>query len=140
LLLDYGADVKAREENEEIDWGGTFIRHGTPLDAAIGTKNVDLVRLLLERGAPVNTEGGVAYVPFVIAARMRSPAIVRLLLKQSGIKINATQNVSISYDEYESAAYAGEDYNYQKPATAVDEARSIGETQFVQLREARGAR
>jgi hypothetical protein len=49
----------------------------------------------------------------------------RFLLRQPDIKVKATQNVGINFDEYECAESAGEDCHYQSPVTAFDESHGV---------------
>jgi ankyrin repeat protein len=103
-----------------------FSRYTCPLVSAIGEKNIAMVRLLLERGANVNTEGGATLVPLIKAVDAGNMDIFGLLLRQPGIDVNASHNVNISYDRYESAGYAGEPYDYQIPITALEKAEKGG--------------
>jgi ankyrin repeat protein len=151
LLLERGADVNARLEyiQKGMESGIFFTRYSCPLISAIAiaTNNssigIEMVRLLLAWGANVNTEGGATLVPLIVAAPW-NPEIVQLLLEQKGIDINATHNTNISWDEYESRAYAREPYDIQVPITAL---RNAGElsgqyskaAQSVQLLLAHGA-
>ncbi|MDR1590716.1 MAG: ankyrin repeat domain-containing protein [Puniceicoccales bacterium] len=151
LLLDSGADINARrgrtEQNNNVkkfsECDRIFTRYSCPLADAIGEKNIDMVRLLLERGANVNTEGGATYVPLIEAVETGDLDIVRLLLEQDGINVNATHDVTptLSWDDYESIGYGGgtaADFNRQEPITALRAAGS--NAQIAQLLRAHGAR
>ncbi|MDR0740846.1 MAG: ankyrin repeat domain-containing protein [Puniceicoccales bacterium] len=117
LLLDSGADINVRwgwteqnnnvEKFSECNW--IFTRYSCPLVDAIGEKNIDIVRLLLERGAKVNTEGGATRVPLIKAVETGNLDIVRLLLAQDGIDVNATHDVTptLTWDDYEAIGYSG---------------------------------
>jgi ankyrin repeat protein len=118
-LLDHGANVNARMEEVEHDWGGTLFAHFlTPLVVAIRTGNIDIARFLLERGAKVNTEGGNTNVPLYEAVTKGRTDMICLLLNQEGIDVNAYQNVRSSWDDYESTGYSGGDF-HQVPETAL---------------------
>jgi hypothetical protein len=125
-LLDHGANVNARMEEKEYDWGGAFTHYLSPLVVAIRTKHINMVRLLLERGANVNTEGGTTNVPLYEAVKKDCDDIVRLLVEQKEIDVNVPQNVGISYDEYESVGYGGGDCHYQVPETALGNIDRVG--------------
>jgi hypothetical protein len=110
-----------------------------------------VIRLLLDRGAKVNTEGGVVDVPLHTAVHGWDSEwvdIVRLLLSQPGINVNLTKNVNISWDEYERAGYYGEPYDYHVQETplhcAGELAAKLGETfvaaQIANLLIAKGRR
>jgi ankyrin repeat protein len=140
LLLERGANVNARLEYMEQGREGwiLFTRYSCPLVRAIWRRNIEMMRLLLEWGANVNTEGGATYVPLIAAVNAQNPDIVRLLLEQKGIDVNATHNINLSWDEYESRGYAGEPYDIQVPTTAL---RAAGNNaQIAQLLRAYGAR
>jgi hypothetical protein len=89
-----------------------------------------MVRLLLQRGANVNTEGGNVNVPLYDAVnnmgRKPNADIVCLLLEQKGIDVDVPQNIGISYDEYESVGYGGGDYHYQVSETALERINRVG--------------
>jgi hypothetical protein len=121
--LNRGANVNARVEEIEYNYGGSFTHYLSPLVVAIRTRNIDMVRLLLQWGADVNTAGGNVNVPLYEAVKEAQGGIVRLLLEQKGIDVNVPQNVGISYDEYESVGYGGGDYHYQVPETALEFAK-----------------
>jgi ankyrin repeat protein len=78
-----------------------------------------MVRLLLERGANVNTEGGNINVPLYEAVKKGREDMVRLLLGQKRINIDVPQNIGISWDDYERIGYGGGDCNYQVPETSL---------------------
>jgi ankyrin repeat protein len=71
LLLDHGADAKAKPEA-----GATALHH------AAYDGNLTMVKLLLEAGAPVNTMDDRGLTPLMMAAnsRNKNPEVVRLLL------------------------------------------------------------
>ncbi|MDR0740792.1 MAG: ankyrin repeat domain-containing protein [Puniceicoccales bacterium] len=154
-LLDHGANVNARMEEVEHDYGGSFIHYLSPLVVAIRTRNIDMVRLLLQRGANVNTEGGNVNVPIYEAvlhnytvdivphgtvhhSHSQPNDIIRLLLDQEGIDVNVSQDVCMSCDQFESLGLGGEPYNFQVPKTALQLAG--GAAQLIQLLTAHGAR
>jgi ankyrin repeat protein len=86
---------------------------------AIRTGNIDMVRLLLQRGANVNTEGGNVNIPIYEAVVKGRIDIVRLLREQSGIDVNVPQNVAMSYHDVDDLGLAGEPYEFQVPETAL---------------------
>jgi ankyrin repeat protein len=145
LLLERGANVNARLEYMEQGREGwiLFTRYSCPLVRAIWRRSIAMMRLLLEWGANVNTEGGATYVPLIeateaAAADAKNLDMVRLLLEQNGIDVNATHNINLSWDEYESRGYAGEPYDIQVPTTALQAAGN--NAQIAQLLRAHGAR
>jgi ankyrin repeat protein len=142
LLLDHGADINARMEEEEHGWGAaSYIHYLSPLVVAIRTGDIDMVRLLLERGANVNTEGGTTNVPLFEAILKGRRDIARLLLMYGAV--DKAQNVQISYDEYERAAYTEEIYQYQKPQTTLDRIKYSPNKEcqeIVKLLRAKGAK
>jgi ankyrin repeat domain-containing protein 50 len=80
LLIDNGADV-----NERLTVGGS----GCALQAAAATRrNEDVIRLLLERGADINAQGGYYGNALQAAATCRNEDVIRLLLDR-GADINA---------------------------------------------------
>jgi ankyrin repeat protein len=70
LLLERGADVNARLEfvKQGRGTGILITRYRIPLISAIAKDDIEMVRLLLAWGANVNTEGGAALVPLIVAA------------------------------------------------------------------------
>ncbi|MDR2371921.1 MAG: ankyrin repeat domain-containing protein [Puniceicoccales bacterium] len=155
LLLDRGADVNAclayPERNDNGEQFGEcdriFTRYSCPLIYAIrwhimGWQNIEMVRLLLEWGANVNTEDGATLVPLIAAVETGDINMVRLLLEQDGIDVNATHDVTptLTWDEYEAIRYGGgtsDDFNRQEPITALQAAGS--NDQIAQLLRAYGA-
>lgn len=73
-LLDYGVPVDGFAR--EITWGGG----GLPLAIACRTGNMELVELLLARGANVNADGGVDWPPLLVAVGRRRLDITEKLL------------------------------------------------------------
>jgi cytohesin len=152
LLLDRGADINARrasaKQNDDNarrfgECNKVFTRYSCPLVDAIGEKNIEMVRLLLEWGANVNTEGGATRVPLIKAVETGNIDIVRLLLEQDGINVNATHDITptLTWDEYETIGCSGgtsDDFNRQEPVTALRAAGS--NAQIAQLLRAYGAR
>jgi ankyrin repeat protein len=131
--------VNARLEYMEQGREGNilFTRYFSPLVSAIWSRNIEMMRLLLEWGANVNTEGGATFVPLIAAANAQNLEMIQLLLEQKGINVNATHNTNISWDEYEMNGLTGNRYDYQVPETALQSAR--GDPQIVQLLRAHGA-
>ena len=72
VLLDAGANP---------DGGGSAPPNTAPLWAAIALKRRELVRLLLERGAQVNTGDSVSGTPFGVAVTGGDAEIARMLLE-----------------------------------------------------------
>jgi ankyrin repeat protein len=122
-LLDHGANVNSRKEEVEYETQYSYMHYLSPLVVAIRTGNIDMVRLLLEWGANVNTKGGNDNVPLYEAVISACDDVVRLLLEQKEINVNAYQNINMSYDQIESLGYAGEPYDYQVPETALEFAK-----------------
>lgn len=71
LLLDQGADPVAASTND---------MKVQPLHAAVAGRNVEAVRLLIERGADVNARQQIGYTPLMGAASAGRQDLVRLLL------------------------------------------------------------
>lgn len=69
LLIDYGADIHAWDEN-----------YGTPLMLAVARGNKALVPLLQKNGARINAEDGSGHTVLDLAAALGSADMVRLLL------------------------------------------------------------
>jgi ankyrin repeat protein len=145
LLIDRGADVNARKEyaDRNREFGIDFTRYSCPLIVAIAN-DIEMVRLLLERGANVDTEGGETLVPLVVAAETGNLDMVRLLLEQPGIRVDASHNInpeSLSEDEYEREKMNGGHYVYRVPITALGEAtRKHSGSDMPRLLRAHGAR
>lgn len=99
-LLDEGADPNDVYTFQDPDFCGerTRKRYSVPLTAA---KSLAVVKLLVEHGASVNTEGWDTYVPLVEAVRWGRVDIVRYLLEQPGINIYKSEWRYLSYDEIE---------------------------------------
>ena len=78
ILLDNGADIKAAS------------RHGwTPLHHAAGAKNIELLRYLIERGAPLELRTtDIGYTPLMLAAADGSVDVV-VALAQLGANVEA---------------------------------------------------
>jgi uncharacterized protein len=79
LLLDSGADINAVSKNKFT---------ATPLQGAVVMKNLDLCRLLLERGASVSPRGEEGTTPLHEAAGSGQMDFVKLLLEH-GAEVNA---------------------------------------------------
>ncbi|MDR2200916.1 MAG: ankyrin repeat domain-containing protein [Puniceicoccales bacterium] len=81
----------------ERGWNGEpYIHYLCLLVVAIRSGNIDIVHLLLKRGANVNPGQGTTNVPFYEAVKKGRSNIVRLLLEQKGIDVNAYQNVGMN--------------------------------------------
>jgi ankyrin repeat protein len=82
LIAEADPKVSVRTTNPDLSTGST------PLEFAIQSKRIDLVRLLIERGTNVNSKGGSGWTPLHEAAAAGNPDIIQLLL-ESGADINA---------------------------------------------------
>jgi ankyrin repeat protein len=102
LLLDRKADVNAvLKEDEPAEYEDFHHRFITPLTIAIRRNTIDFVRLLLERGANVNPgTGGAMRVPIIEAVTYCGEDVIRLLLEQPGIDLNAYENVGTQAFDY----------------------------------------
>jgi hypothetical protein len=124
FLLEHGADANAtRAVTESAGRGYISEKYShliTPLIAAIRSNQIEMVRLLLERGAQVNTDEGIN-VPIVEAARFGNLEIVRLLLNQKGINLNATQSIDEFKDDdyYQTCYYNNNDEEEDTRMTAL---------------------
>jgi ankyrin repeat protein len=95
LLLDRKADVNVvLKEDEPAEYEDFHHRLITPLSIAIRRNSIDFIRLLLERGANVNPgTGGAMRVPIIEAFLCCGEDVMRLLLEQPNIDLDAYQNV-----------------------------------------------
>ena len=75
LLLDHGADVNARQQDDF-----------TPLHAAAQNGNVELVRLFLLQGADVNVRTGSGLSPLQLAMASKNKQIIKLILDAGGLE------------------------------------------------------
>lgn len=84
VLLDNGANIRAKTNFK------TRNCHHEPLHWATACGNVEVAKLLLERGADIEQKGGVVYyTPLILAAINDHESIVRLLLS-NGADVKAT--------------------------------------------------
>ena len=88
-LLDQGANINARSHEND----GAAV----PLEDAIEYDAIDIVRLLIERGADVNIKSSSGATPLKMGAVMGNEAIVRELLKH-GTDINAQDYYGTALD------------------------------------------
>ncbi|PIE46850.1 MAG: hypothetical protein CSA42_06150 [Gammaproteobacteria bacterium] len=80
-LLDGGADINGNGyKNFVQDCGGNY-EYSSPLMVAVSTQNIDIVKMLLERGADVNIIEGEGVTVLDIAKKKKNKHIVDLLLK-----------------------------------------------------------
>jgi ankyrin repeat protein len=75
MLIDAGADINARNRHKFAGPGNS------PLSAATYQERVDVVRLLIERGADVNQGDNASFTPLHLAAALGYPDIARILLE-----------------------------------------------------------
>lgn len=75
LLLDHGADVNARQQDDF-----------TPLHAAAQNGNVELVRLFLRMGADVNVRTGSGLSPLQLAMDSKNQQVVKLIMEAGGLE------------------------------------------------------
>lgn len=83
-LLDAGADIATPDEPP--------FQGDTPLHHAARSGNVDLARLLIAKGANVNTPGPTGFVPLHVASGLNERAMVEYLLS-AGANPNALDRV-----------------------------------------------
>jgi ankyrin repeat protein len=89
------------KEDEPAEYEPFHHRLITPLTIAIRRNTIDFVRLLLERGANVNPgTGGAMRVPIIEAITYCGEDVIRLLLEQPGIDLNAYENVGTQAFDY----------------------------------------
>ena len=110
LLLDHGADGKARDDNEctplllsssygHVEVARILLEHGadtetrdnsgdSPLDWASARGHVDVARLLLTNGADANTQGHSGWTPLHLASLLGRVGTARVLLDH-GVDANA---------------------------------------------------
>jgi ankyrin repeat protein len=107
LLLDRKADVNIvlkEDDPTDFDYEPYEPFHHrliTPLTIAIRRNTIDFIRPLLERGANVNPgTGGAMRVPIIEAIRFQGEKVIRLLLEQPGIDLDAYQNEGKSVYEW----------------------------------------
>ena len=82
MLIDAGADINARNRHKVFGPGNS------PLSAATYQQRLDVVRLLIERGADVNQGDNVSFAPLHLAAASGYLEIARVLL-DAGADANA---------------------------------------------------
>src|SRR5512133_1559959 len=75
LLLDHGADVNARQQDDF-----------TPLHAAAQNGNVELVRLFLRQGADVNVRTTSGLSPLQLAMESKNKQVIKLILDAGGLE------------------------------------------------------
>ncbi len=75
LLLDHGADVNARQQDDF-----------TPLHAAAQNGNVELVRLFLRQGAEVNVRSLSGLSPLQLAMESKNKQVIKLILDAGGLE------------------------------------------------------
>ncbi|MBN1759585.1 MAG: ankyrin repeat domain-containing protein [Chitinispirillaceae bacterium] len=86
-LLDSGVDVNQRFEYE-FSWLMGSNKEVTPLELAAVYNNVQIVELLLKKGADVNASDGDGYTALIVAARQGNAENLQVLLK-AGAKVDA---------------------------------------------------
>ena len=82
MLIDAGADINARNRHKVFGPGNS------PLSAATYQQRLDVVRLLIERGANVNQGDNAGFTPLHLAAASGYLEIARVLL-DAGADVNA---------------------------------------------------
>ena len=68
MLIDYGANVNARD-----------FRHWTPIHFSVGTGDLDMAKLLLERSADVHAMNDKGETPLHQSLRIGDPEVTDLL-------------------------------------------------------------
>jgi uncharacterized protein len=89
LLIDRGADVAAVSRNA---------MKVMPLHSAVTTKNVAIVRALLEHGAPLNARQQQGWTSLHEAAQNGDPAMVKLLLDHGADRLLANDDGTTALD------------------------------------------
>ncbi len=75
FLLDHGADVNARQQDDF-----------TPLHAAAQNGNVELVRLFLRQGAEINVRTISGLSPLQLAMESKNKQVIKLILDAGGLE------------------------------------------------------
>ena len=81
MLLDAGADVDGVDDYEKLVETGFGIEPSWPINLASWGGHTEIVMLLLERGAKVDSLEGPGYTALLMAASEGHADIVKLLLK-----------------------------------------------------------
>lgn len=87
MLLGAGADINARNRHKFAGPGNS------PLSAATYQQRLDVVKLLIERGADVNQGDNAGFTPLHLAAALGYPEVARVLL-EAGADPNALTSES----------------------------------------------
>jgi ankyrin repeat protein len=91
-LLDAGADINAREASKtsELISGGARLQY-TPLHWAANYGDVEMVELLISRGAELDVEDPDYSTPLYLAAEQGHPKVVKFLISK-GAEVNVKSN------------------------------------------------
>jgi hypothetical protein len=81
--------------NSNIDPNAKCRVYGAPLQAAVVTGRIDMVRMLLDYGAKVNTVGGQYGTPLIASTCTSRKAITKLLLR-NGADVFASDSVHVN--------------------------------------------
>lgn len=87
LLIDNGANVNLGKTTA-IE----FDRGKRPIHEAAGNKNIEIIKLLVEKGSQINEKDGIGQTPLHVAVKRNNNNVVKYLVNR-GAEINANQRV-----------------------------------------------
>lgn len=108
VLLDAGADPNLSVESTEPSYG-------YPLPAAVATRNLEIVKLFIDRGANINDVHGLHSTAMKFAAGQGNPIILDYLLSNSGdVNLAMVPGEKHSITPLQQAAYDGQEAMVRK--------------------------
>ncbi len=87
-LLNGGADINGKGYKNFVEDCGGYYEYSSPLMVAVNTQNIDIIKMLLERGANVNIAEDEGVTVLDVAKKQKNKSIVDLL-SQYGAKTYA---------------------------------------------------
>lgn len=103
IAVEYGKEDIIQyfiSQGADINYGGK--KQETPLSFAVGIGRINIVKLLLDQGARIDTDD-ILENPLFIAIQRRNPEMVSFLLKQG---IDLTVKYQLSYGEVDALIFA----------------------------------